>query len=188
MTPEYLSDDELEKLAPGLSKLKKENPFRVPDNYFDSLADNIQQKINALPDLERMNKENPFSVPEGYFNSLPTVIQQRIVTEKNRKTVFGEWIAILLRPRVTFATVAVLVLLVFGVKYLTRTTVVNAPDNFLSCDDLKNSSYLIDMDESILVDALETEQNKNSGVKEDNSMEQYLMDNDIDISQLEKRL
>lgn len=37
--------DNLEELAPGLSKIKKENPFRVPDGYFDKLPMIIQEKI-----------------------------------------------------------------------------------------------------------------------------------------------
>lgn len=187
MTPDNLSDDELKKLAPGLSKLKNENPFRVPDNYFDSLPDTIQQKINALPDLERMNKENPFSVPEGYFDSLPMNIQQRIVDEKKKKSIFGEWLSISFRPKYALAFVTVVLLALFGIMYLMKPKTVEAPDNYVSCEDVKNSSCFNDIDESTLVEILE-HQDKNANVKEDNSIEQYLMDNDIDISQLENHL
>src|SRR5436853_7680437 len=117
MKPDYLNDDELEKMAPKLSKLKRENPFRVPDNYFDSLADNIQQKINALPHLEKMSNENPFAVPEGYFDSLPTAIQHRIVEEKEKRRTSGEWIAILYRPKYLAAAILV-AFAIFGIKYL----------------------------------------------------------------------
>ena len=192
MTPEYFKDNESDpdfsKEAPGLYKISKENPFRVPDNYFDSLADNIQQKINALPDLERMNRENPFSVPDSYFETLPTAIQQRIIDGKNKRSVAAEWISIVLRPKYTLALATFIILLVFGIKYLTKPGSFESPDNFLSCEEVQNSSYFSDLDESILVDVLENEQTKNPGIREDNSMEQYLLDNDIDISQLENRL
>ena len=38
--------DELEKLAPSLSKLKKEEVFEVPENYFNQLPDQILNKID----------------------------------------------------------------------------------------------------------------------------------------------
>lgn len=39
--------DELEKIAPELSKIKKENPFRAPDNYFDDFSARLQIKLEA---------------------------------------------------------------------------------------------------------------------------------------------
>jgi len=39
--------DELKKISPELSKLKKENPFRTPDNYFDDFSAQLQMKLEA---------------------------------------------------------------------------------------------------------------------------------------------
>ncbi len=39
--------DELEKISPELSKIKKENPFRVPDNYFDDFSARLQIRLEA---------------------------------------------------------------------------------------------------------------------------------------------
>jgi hypothetical protein len=39
--------DNLRENTPGLSKIKKENPFRVPDNYFDDFPARLQMKIEA---------------------------------------------------------------------------------------------------------------------------------------------
>lgn len=39
--------DELKKIAPELSKIKKENPFRVPENYFDDFSSRLQVKLEA---------------------------------------------------------------------------------------------------------------------------------------------
>jgi hypothetical protein len=38
--------DELEKIAPELSKIKKENPFRVPENYFEDFSARLQMKLD----------------------------------------------------------------------------------------------------------------------------------------------
>ena len=39
--------EDLEKIATELSKIKKENPFRVPDNYFDDFSARLQMKLDA---------------------------------------------------------------------------------------------------------------------------------------------
>ena len=39
--------EELENIAPELSKLKKENPFKVPEHYFDDFSARLQMKLDA---------------------------------------------------------------------------------------------------------------------------------------------
>lgn len=39
--------DKLEKNAPKLSKLKKENPFGTPDKYFDDFSARLQMRLEA---------------------------------------------------------------------------------------------------------------------------------------------
>ena len=41
--------EDLSKIAPSLSKIKKENSFKVPDNYFDDFPTIIQEKISTKP-------------------------------------------------------------------------------------------------------------------------------------------
>ena len=187
MKPDYLNDDELEKTAPGLSKLKKENPFVVPENYFESLAENIQQKINAVPDLERMKKDNPFFVPPGYFDSLPSTVQQRIIDRKKQNNVFGEWISIAFRPKYTLALASIIILLFFGIRYLTTPAIPENLEKYITLEDLQNFSYVAELDENMLIELLE-QQNKNNVLEEDKSIEQYLIDNGIDVSQIENHL
>jgi len=38
---------ELENIAPELSKIKKENPFRVPENYFEDFSARLQMKLDT---------------------------------------------------------------------------------------------------------------------------------------------
>ncbi len=48
--------NELKKIAPELSKIKKENPYGVPDNYFDDFSARLQMRLDAekriLPEKE----------------------------------------------------------------------------------------------------------------------------------------
>ncbi len=57
--------DELEKIAPELSKIKKENPFRVPDNYFDDFSVRLQKKLDAekAGDIQNKNRIIQFLKP-----------------------------------------------------------------------------------------------------------------------------
>ena len=141
MTTDFLNDDELKEQAPSLSGMKKENPFAVPDNYFDSLAENTMQKIQSIPDLERMQKENPFHVPEGYFDSLPSDIQQRIY-ENKKAGFFREWFSTFFQPRYSLAYATIIILVIFGIKYLAKPSDVTDPDSYLTCEEVKNSSCI----------------------------------------------
>ncbi len=186
MRPDYLNDDESENPTPGFSNVNKKNPFIVPENYFDSLADNIQAKINALPDVEKMSRENLFRVPEGHFDSLPSSVQQRIMDGK-KKNMLEEWISIALRPKYSVSFAILVIVAIFGIKYFLKPTTSEKPGSSLSYNEVMNSEYIAQLDEASLIDMLEQE-DKDNGVKEDNSLEQYLMDNDLDISQIEDHL
>ncbi len=51
-----MENNELKNIAPNLSNIKKENPFSVPDNYFDEFPSKIQNEISEkekLPYLKR---------------------------------------------------------------------------------------------------------------------------------------
>ncbi len=39
--------DELKKIAPRLSKIKKEQPFGVPENYFDDFSARLQTRLET---------------------------------------------------------------------------------------------------------------------------------------------
>jgi hypothetical protein len=48
---------DLEKIAPELSKIKKENPFRVPGNYFEDFSARLQMKLESEK-MEAPKKQN----------------------------------------------------------------------------------------------------------------------------------
>ena len=186
MKTEYLNNEEFEKKIPGLAEAKQANSFNVPDGYFESLSETVIQKIEALPDLEKLNKANPYAVPGGYFDSLPTTIQQRIIEGKKKKSVFGEWTTIAFRPKYALAFAAVVVLFVFGIRYMMKPSVLPKEENEISLEEIQNSNYIAELDESMMVEILE-QQNIAPGTNED-SLEQYLMDNNVDVSQIENQL
>lgn len=187
MKPDHLNNEELEKRIPGLAEAKQANQFNVPDRYFESLSADIIKKIDALPDLEKLNKANPFAVPGGYFDSLPTTIQQRIIDKKKRKSIFEEWASIAFRPKYALAFAAVIILFIFGIRFMMKPSVLPKEENEISLEEIQNSNYLAELDESVMVEILE-QQNMAAGTTEDSSLEQYLMDNNVEVSQIEKQL
>ena len=81
----------------------KDNLYQLPDNYFDSLAGNILQKIKIVnadnvqkelediaPFLSTMPKANVYTVPEGYFEK-GIIVQHKVparvipIVTKSRK-------------------------------------------------------------------------------------------------------
>src|ERR1700761_1298481 len=61
----------------SLKQVNPNNPFTVPEGYFDSLDEQILSKIK----LEEL-KGNGFTVPDGYFDELAGNIQSRIAVEE----------------------------------------------------------------------------------------------------------
>jgi hypothetical protein len=183
---ESFDDNDLRKIALRLSELKRENPFAVPDGYFDSLSGSIQQQIQSLPDFEKAALKEQFKVPEGFFDSLPTIIQQRIIDEKKKRISWGEVVdGIFFRPKFTLALASVAILVVFGLKYFNRPINVQPEVAEVSLTDLSNSLYLADIDETLLTDAVAMQ---TSTADENETLKEYLIDNNIDINQITEHL
>ncbi len=72
-------NEELKRLAPRLTALlKKQNPFRVPDNYFEKNLKKLQSLTSDTPDPEFADPRKSFRIPEDYFESLDERILSRI--------------------------------------------------------------------------------------------------------------
>lgn len=65
----------------SLKQVNPDNPFTVPEGYFDSLDERVLAKIK-LEELKKSIPESGFSVPENYFEDLTTHIQARINIEE----------------------------------------------------------------------------------------------------------
>ena len=72
--------DNLERYAPTLSKIRKENPFSVPENYFEELYSAI--KLAVLK-----NGTGGFIIPENYFNDLSEIIKSKIFISELKKDI-----------------------------------------------------------------------------------------------------
>lgn len=201
-------DDNLEHIAPRLSALKKEQGFGMPGDFFDSLADKIQQKCadadelrEIAPVLSEIPKYNPFAVPDGYFDELPALVQERCIASQ-RKASWAGWLARLLRPRFAAAAVAI-VLVVITITFLMNgndTRVDNTDlvaDNKMAVDSIAADTAfdlegLYSLDETALFESLDGEQVAQMSedaidISEEEVMD-YLLENNVDVSSLVNEL
>ena len=84
-----------------LNNISRENIFKIPANYFDSLGADVLSKINALenntddlqhiaPLLYSLSKENLGEIPTGYFDNLSATILKKIAGKTPAKVVTME--------------------------------------------------------------------------------------------------
>jgi len=188
-----LPNEEPEMSAPLLfnlkSKMNSDAGFTTPDGYFHSLPSEVMKKIESLPDFETQAKANPFKTPEGYFDSLPTIIQQRILDQnKNKKPAIAWLTGVFNNPVPKYAVVVVSLFLVifFSVKYFTRTIKVDYVQEAPPTEQLE-AFYLSQLDENVLSEVYAEESIISEDVQE-NGIENYLLENDIDLILLSENL
>jgi len=73
--------DELREISIVIASIKKTNVFKVPDNYFEGLAEKIS--IRTFLNKEEKGPAQTFKVPEGYFESLSYQILSKIKEEES---------------------------------------------------------------------------------------------------------
>ncbi|MFK7775719.1 MAG: hypothetical protein AB8F94_26590 [Saprospiraceae bacterium] len=98
--------DELESLAPSLSKLKKEEVLDIPENYFTQLPEQILNQID-------------FSKNETVVETVSTS------SSSNWYHQLTEWLTVLLQPKATIGFAMMIMLTVASILILNDT---NKPD------------------------------------------------------------
>lgn len=161
--------------------LKGNSPFNVPSGYFEELPEKIMIQIDGLPDFEKTSVINPFAVPEGYFENLPSTLAGKIATRKSK---LESWLSSLQRPRIAIPIAFATVFILAGLFFYKQQCIITPLIQELSADDLRNSSYIQSIDEELFVDVLASQIDLNM----DESFEQYLIDNNIELTQLENKL
>jgi hypothetical protein len=170
-------------IATELAAIPKENPFAVPANYFEELPEMIAMNIAATR-LEGIPKENPFDVPANYFERLNSEIQDKVIASKKKEGF--DWIGLLLKPKFSLSLITIAVALVIIFKFSANHGINN--DKFaFSMKEIVNSGELNDIDESTIIETLSANNKTNSAPKQ-GEIEKYLLDNNVDESQITGQL
>jgi len=167
-----------------MKKISKQNSFKTPEGYFDSLTDRIMDRISQEDSV--IPKTDGFGVPEGYFDSL-----NKEIIDQSGGAASAETKVVKLHNYRKFyfaaASVAAALLLVFGLQW-------NRPES-LSFEDLAGAdieSYFEDheiglssyeMAELLPIEDLEVNDILDNELNEDNIIE-YLDDNFDDLDEL----
>ncbi|HKR07260.1 MAG TPA: hypothetical protein VJY62_21680 [Bacteroidia bacterium] len=163
----------------ALNQNKREFQMDTNDYTDDELKDS--------PLLKNMSRENPFKVPDGYFESFPTIITERITSQRSKPA----WIIFLknvFQPKYVVAMLVFAAALTSGVVYFNQHPAATDREIILSYDDLNNSNYIAQFDESDLIDAYLSGANADKSNESNTEIENYLLDNQTDISIIENEL
>lgn len=161
-------------------------PFTVPDDYFKNLQAAILLKTLTLTELEKGKAEDPFGVPANYLESLPSKVHERI-RSGDRNPVRNEWITALLRPQISLSLLSFL-LLIFFVTSTFRTQVIEVPSNNLMESLTDNGYDLMLLDEDILIEEFVAMDNYEADENLSDPYVQFLIENNIELSQIEQLL
>jgi hypothetical protein len=173
-------NEEKKSLLDTLEKGGVSGGFCVPENYFEMLSEKISDKVQSIPNLSSVPKETAFEVPDGYFVHLEYAIRENISSETTSiPAQIERWYR---RPKLVLAYASVLVIIVFSSVYLlTITNAVTEKD--ILFNDIYNSDYVNELDESSLAAMLDESSSPSS-----TQLEDYMIDNNIDISTLTDEL
>lgn len=191
MKPVENSND-LKNLAPTLSSIEKKASFSVPDNYFDTLPTEIMDKITSDPLLNPAAKANPFALPENYFNELPLDISNRIEKAKASKSNPAGLFKAVLRPQYAVSLITACFALFVCIRFFEKPVTVNISQPTAENISISESDLLNGMDESTLLNEISDESiallNPDTKNVADKEMEDYIINNNIDISDFVKEL
>jgi negative regulator of sigma E activity len=160
----------------GLKQKTNNNNFEVPQHYFEELTERIQTHI-ALAEMPKA--ENTFAVPENYFDTLQNRITNRIAASEPKKE--AKVIPLWRRNIIKYASAACFLLMAsFGI-YFYQNGSTNTGQQVQSSEAIVNEQLLYDIDESTIIDHLETQNTTSSNIKttsaSDTEMENYILSN-----------
>jgi hypothetical protein len=158
-----------------LQNLKSTDDFHVPEGYFEGLPAKIAERIKMMEDSSAVN---PFEVPANYFDELPGNLSEKIGESRRGNTAVKR---IFLRRAVLVPLTCVAILTAL---FLFMQPEQGQRNQVLTYEELRNSTYIQSIDEWMLIDELASE----SVTESTDSLTQYLLDNNIELSDLENAL
>ncbi|HTA62736.1 MAG TPA: hypothetical protein VK835_09785 [Bacteroidia bacterium] len=164
---------------PLLAENKTAN-FTVPDLYFDTLSERINNTISLVeekevyPLLYSHRKENIFATSENYFETF------EVIVEKTNK-VIPLYKRVKLQYRVAAAVTLIIGLAILFYKQQTKPTYVNDCNTFACLDkkDILNSGYVLRASDDNIIDLIDEKQLSDSLLLKKNGKEQKVDMTDV---------
>lgn len=190
---------EWEKEAPQLASLPRTTPYSVPDKYFNSLQERINDSVFVDGLMQKGNQG--FTVPQNYFEELGTQIESRIALDqihnlvetdgfktpanyfdKLNAEILSKTSAAASKTKVVrfwrtdfmrYAAAACFILVVASGLYVNEQQNAKA----IRADELANEQMLYNIDESVIFEHIQESQIAAASMTTDTEMENYILDN-----------
>ena len=173
-----MNKQENDPIEQNIRKLTSNQPngFYIPVDYFDQLHADLMTKTTGL----EKSAEEVFSVPADYFETLPSQINESVIQQalKIKFPFFS-------KPKYLIPIGLTMALIVTTCYFSFRNKNIPSDTSNVTVEDIRNCGYLLDLDEQVIMDVL-VKQSPSTNQSAD--IEQYLLDNHIDISQLSSEL
>lgn len=129
-----------------MSKIPKntKNPFRLPENYFDTLSDELQCRIAEEKLKSKFGNKNPFTIPENYFENS----DKHSFNKKHNFTYRKNQFSILLKTSISIAAGVVLFIGLRTLFFENNTS----KTNFTNVSNFGDSSNNLALDNEIYED------------------------------------
>ena len=137
------------------------------------------------PYLSQIEKKNPFEVPKGYFDELPSIIQE-VCVKSQKKSIWLEIFIFIKNPRFSISFGVLVLIAVMLFQYFPDKSVQNMAVVSISAKDISESELLATVDENTLIESLPELEPQTLNLKAE--IEDYLIDNNVDISGVEGNL
>ena len=186
-------EEDLKGLAPHLFKVTNNAPFKANEDYFENFTSKPQNEIvdyeeikNEAPVLSAIPKYNPFTIPADYFEYLPSRVQQNVLNAKQSFS-FIDWLLLLIKPRFAVPFIATVFITVAGINFMNKNGDTPKAE---TAEEITTEEQLYNIDESTILESLYANQNEavNSTSADEGNIQNYLMDNNIDESNLNYEL
>lgn len=175
-------NEEKKSVLDSLEKNGLSGGFSVPENYFEMLSENISDKVRSIPNFASVPKENVFEVPDGYFIQLENTIRENISSRTETVSVnVGAWFR---RPKLVAAFASLIVVVIAVSAYFISSINTPITEKDISFNDIYVSDFVSELDESSLAALLDEPSSSPSSTQ----LEDYMIDNNIDISTLTDEL
>jgi hypothetical protein len=148
---------------------QKENQgFKVPENYFEHLSEEIESRI-AVANLKALHVEEGFDVPANYFEALQAKIISQTTAAKPQPKVVKLWHSDLMK----YVSAACVIVLMASGLYLNQQYELKEART----TELATEQVLYDIDESVIIEHLQESQHASVSTASDAEVENYILDN-----------
>lgn len=198
---EHTENKDWLKEAPMLAKMPVQNPFSVPEGYFENLKDKTSSKF-YLENLKIELPETGFTTPEDYFSKLKDSINAEIIADDMKSVVLNDgYIApagyfeqmqaqILAKtvvekePKIIrlwhskilkYTSAACFIIIAsLGLYFNQHHPITNSPTNLA---DLATDQMLYDIDEQVIIDHIQNDNTGPGTTAENAALESYILSN-----------